>query len=184
MGLGPSHPTGQPTLAGPPRPCLSPTPGTLTPCRPLLVGEPWRRRPPRTLPRAPLPVPCIACEHASLLYPRPSRSPLPCTRSIATSDARPTVRLCLLLPLRCCCYRTASRTRPLAPYVGERGRRATAGGVEGEGDGGRRRGRGRQAFGAAENEQRNGGDGSDGCIYSPPTFSRGWGGDPRLKGNL
>ena len=101
-----------------------------------------------------------------------------------------------------------------AVRVGERGRRAwagagrgvqtyggrrraastaTAGSVEGEGDGGRRRGRGRLRAASraratvaglrrgVESEKTRKGSGP--CIYSPP-FSRGWGGDPRLKGNL
>ena len=154
MGLGPSHPTGQPTGS-----CTA-----AAPCRPLLVGEPWRRRPPRTLPRAPLPVPCIACEHASLLYPRPSRSPLPCTRSPRRMRALPSGSAC------CCRCVAAATAQPPAPGRWRRtwargggGRRraasrarATAGGVEGECESGRRRGRGRrrQAFGAAENRRR------------------------------
>ena len=66
-------------------------------------------------------------------------------------------------------------------------RRATAGGVEGEGDGGRRRGRGRrrQAFGAAENRRRREMEATvRALVFIAPPFSPGWGGDPRLKGNL
>ena len=62
-----------------------------------------------------------------------------------------------------------------APYVGERGRRATAGGVEGEGDGGRPSARQRRREMPATGRA---------LVFIAPPFSRGWGGDPRLKGNL
>ena len=70
-----------------------------------------------------------------------------------------------------------------APYVGERGRRATAGGVEGAGDGGRRRGRGRRRAASRARQRTSGEMEATGraVVFIAPPFSRGWGGDPRLK---